>query len=190
MRKIWLMSVLMVMGGVLLAQTACAGAEIAEPTKVEPAKVEAAGIPTISTSVSIVTLMPTFAVTNPNDKQITITDLSYVLYLGEERVGLGEIVDSVYIPAKTKVNIPTVTTLTWAALWLRQVFEEIKQPPEAMMIALPSWKVVEGGLPMEALKEAWEGLPGGPATYKAEGTTSMFCDGKWLELPFSLTFQK
>ncbi len=90
MRKIWLMSVLTVMGGVLLAQTACAGAEIAEPTKVEPAKVEAAGIPTISTSVSIVTLMPTFAVTNPNDKQITITDLSYVLYLGEERVGLGK----------------------------------------------------------------------------------------------------
>ena len=164
----------------------------AQPEKLLPCDVSISEITTLFGGEESVSLGASLKISNPNPVLITVENLNYSFYGGDEILAGAPIREPVYIPANAEliVRLPAAVITLQSLVLTQMMFKGAGcSAGAATAKVLPFWKGLGGALPKAAkgtsLEELWEKSPG-EIPYKIEGGLYVTSEIGPLEVPFSL----
>ena len=151
----------------------CAAAPV-EEAELQPCEVKLDGIYPMFSGKESVSKAVVLAISNPNDYEVAIDSLGFILIGSSAMLGGTQITHDIYIPANTEVKIETVTCVGFADIIAFIMGGEGLGPPQASAKAVPIWKSLDGVLAIDALQPVWDAAPDTKALYELDkGVLSM-----------------
>ena len=189
MRKV-LMTLVSVVVLVSLLLCGCApAAEEAAP--LSACTVDISGIYPVFGGKESVTKSIVYTVSNPNNYEVTINTMEYMLTADGRPVGAVQITDDMYIPANTEIKVERTFNVGFQAIIVQFFLGEALPIAQASVKAVPVYKSLGGQLGVPALQPVWDGAPDTTPLFEAEGTlhTSSRTTGETLNVEFSANWQ-
>ena len=168
-----MMAIMSLVAATSLLFCGCAAAP-PEEAELLPCEAELAGIYPLFSGKESVSKTVVLAISNPNEYEVAIDSLGFILVGNGALLGGTQITDDIYIPANTEVRIETTTTVGFSDIIAFFMGKEGLGPPQASAKAVPIWKSLDGQLAIPALQPVWDAAPDTKALYELDkGTLSM-----------------
>ena len=131
-----------------------------------------------------------FTISNPNDYEVTVNTMEYMLTADGRPVGATQITDNIYIPANTEIKMERGFVVGFQNIIVQFFLGEAIPIAQASMKAVPVYKSLGGQLAVPALQPVWDAAPGTPPLFEADGMLYMSTtSGETMEVEFTTSWK-